>query len=516
MKIKKYELKPGDKCIGYARYSGGELQGQKDRSAKNQIMEIEEYCKENGLILFKTYSDAGVSGTSVAGREQFDDMIEDLSGELRTIVKGVIVWSFSRFARNIDDAQYFKAFIRRLGYSIISLSEPVENSSVGRLYEFMNDWENQRLSEKISNDVKRSLHLDFTIYKALPGFPPKGFKRVQVENFPPRKDGTVVCRYRWEPDERYEEAIRNAFVMKSEGKSNKEILENIDGLCKRYNSLTDLFRNPIYYGKMVYGGIENEEYCRPIISKEIWEKANSDFVNSRQKHMRKAEKAFDDHLFSGIIFCGKCGRKMWCNRIQTDKTEYVYSSYRCPNDDIPQVKAVTVDNAIILGIVNNILSKRNIETMLSKYHAVQNQFISRLLPEKQRLQRKYEVLENRMQKLFDYLEDNGKSDQLTERIKKTEEELNDTKAQMKQVEEDEGVGNLPSDQDLLNIYETMRIALTDDKYPLHLKRKLMLSIIQKIVYNDDKTLEVYYSIPTFYEEKLVVSEAPPMRFELMF
>ncbi|MHC1772781.1 MAG: recombinase family protein [Flexilinea sp.] len=52
-----------------------------------------------------TYADEWISGKTTAGREQFHEMIDDLRQKLRMDIKGVVLWSFSRFARNYDDAQ---------------------------------------------------------------------------------------------------------------------------------------------------------------------------------------------------------------------------------------------------------------------------------------------------------------------------------------------------------------------------------------------------------------------------
>ena len=39
--------------------------------------------------------------------------------------EGLVVWKMSRFAREILDAQFFRADLRRRGYKVISVNDPV-------------------------------------------------------------------------------------------------------------------------------------------------------------------------------------------------------------------------------------------------------------------------------------------------------------------------------------------------------------------------------------------------------
>lgn len=73
-----YPFNPGDKVVAYVRYSGGIEQGLKDRSTKEQTIEIQKFCDKNNLILSRVFEDAGISGTSTKGRDSFFAMINFL------------------------------------------------------------------------------------------------------------------------------------------------------------------------------------------------------------------------------------------------------------------------------------------------------------------------------------------------------------------------------------------------------------------------------------------------------
>ena len=205
---------PGDRVVAYVRYSGGEEQGLKDRSTKEQRDAIRQLCEEKNLVLEYVYEDAAISGTSTVGRDGFHLMINELrKPEARKAIAGVIVWSLSRFSRNFDDSQFFKAELRRLGYQIFSMSDKVEDMLDGRLLESINDYLNEKYARQVSFNVKRALRSDFLNFGVIPGFPPYGFRRAPVD-LPPKRDGTKRTRYRWEPDPLQVPFVIKAFQMR--------------------------------------------------------------------------------------------------------------------------------------------------------------------------------------------------------------------------------------------------------------------------------------------------------------
>ena len=89
---------------------------------------------------------------------------------------GLVLWSFARFARDFDDAQYYKADLHRRGLVIISLADEVPDGPTGRLLEAVIDWKNDQFLKDLSKNVKRGLY-DIARQGYSPGgFPPAGYK----------------------------------------------------------------------------------------------------------------------------------------------------------------------------------------------------------------------------------------------------------------------------------------------------------------------------------------------------
>lgn len=62
---------PGDRVVGYCRYSEGDEQGLKNTSTEEQADAIRKFCDENCLQLVSIYADPFASGRSVHGRDHY-------------------------------------------------------------------------------------------------------------------------------------------------------------------------------------------------------------------------------------------------------------------------------------------------------------------------------------------------------------------------------------------------------------------------------------------------------------
>jgi site-specific DNA recombinase len=93
---------------------------------------------------------------------------------------GIIVWKFSRFARDIDDSQFYRADLRQRGFEFYSLNDPVPSGLDGRFFEAAIDWMNQRFLDDLWSDVKCGLRHLVKGYGWKPRTPPR-FLRVKSQ-----------------------------------------------------------------------------------------------------------------------------------------------------------------------------------------------------------------------------------------------------------------------------------------------------------------------------------------------
>ena len=105
----------------YIRVSTDE---QTELSPASQLVEIRKWAAKNGYIIPDEYvfTDEGITGRKVVGRDDFRRMI-GVAKQKPKPFDAILLWKFSRFARNRDDAVMYKSILRKqLGIEVISIS----------------------------------------------------------------------------------------------------------------------------------------------------------------------------------------------------------------------------------------------------------------------------------------------------------------------------------------------------------------------------------------------------------
>ena len=113
----------------YARYSSD---NQRAESITAQLRCSEEYCARKHYNIVKIYKDEAISGTSVAGRTGFQQMILDSS---KKSFEGIVVYQLDRFARNRYDSANYKAKLKKNGVKVLSARENISDDASGILVE---------------------------------------------------------------------------------------------------------------------------------------------------------------------------------------------------------------------------------------------------------------------------------------------------------------------------------------------------------------------------------------------
>ena len=295
-------LPPGSTVWAYLRDSGGQDQ---DRSINRQLESIQEYCRTHQLGLIHVYKDEARSGASTAGRDDFQRMIAQ-SKELETNPLGLLLWNYARFARDLDDSTYYKSLLRRNGLIIHSLTDPIPEGTYARFVETLIDISNEERSRQTSIDAKDGLR-SIVMQGAVPGTPPRGFKRVPIVTINPRTNQQRT-NHRWEPDPNVLPRVRQAFQMRAAG-STLSAVHNSTRLYGSINSYRTFFTNRIYIGILEFGGMVIEHYCEPIIDMDTWKAVQKRIAETSQKQFKELHprRANSIYLLSGMVKCAQCG-----------------------------------------------------------------------------------------------------------------------------------------------------------------------------------------------------------------
>lgn len=355
-------FQPGDCVAAYFRDSGGDEQ---ELSIPQQERFFLEWCKQNHLQSGEIFKDSAKPGSSVVGREDFLRMIRYFrSGEAKE--KGLVIWKYSRFSRDVDDAAFYRADLRRLGYVIHSLNDNIPDGPEGRFFEAAIDWMNQRFLEDLSTDVKRGLRDLVQIYHCVPGTPPRGFKREPVQ-IGTRRDGSPHIGNKWIPDPELIPRVKQAFEMRAAGSSLYQI-HKATHLYGSINSYRTFFTNPLYIGILEFGDLVIQDYCPPVISIEIWDAVQKRITAHAQARFKEQhpKRVNSVYLLSGLLYCAICGAPMNGNTVTRPNINGRDEAYRCSRSKrradctAGRISSRFLEDAVITSLKEEILLPDNL------------------------------------------------------------------------------------------------------------------------------------------------------------
>ena len=370
----------GSAIVTYARDSGGDEQ---ERSVDQQHARYDAYAKQHELVIVARFSDRAKPGSSTVGRDGFEDLITYMHGHGRRSdrpVAGVLLWKHNRFARNIDESQFFKADLRLRGFTLHFLADDIPDAgSATPIFETLLEWKAQQDLKDISTDAKRGLMALVTMCKPdgtpegfAPGRPPTCFMREQVK-IGVKRNGQPRLVSRWIPDPATWERGRQAWAMRAAGASLSAIHQAVR-LFKGESSYHTFYSNEIYLGVFNFGGARIEGFVPPLATQAQW-----DIVQEmRRDELAKYEKrwgpsghprqAFSRYLLSGLCTCARCGSSLVGNTVNGWR-HYICRGKLGKTCDLPRIALKRFEKAVIGDLSEHILSAEALGVMLT--HAVE-------------------------------------------------------------------------------------------------------------------------------------------------
>lgn len=443
----------------YARVSKDE-QVKFGYSIDAQLDALNEYCKENKIKVADVYIDEGISAATIKKRHEFMRMINECEND-----DIILFTKIDRFSRNLLDANIIVADLEKKNVSIKAINEDdIDTSTADGKFIFnlklsLAQREREKTSERI-NDVFK--------YKAqqgqnISGTVAFGFK--------------VVDKHYVRDDEKADallEAYQNVITYKSASYANKLFNEKYPQWKMEYASFVRRLRNKINIGIHKY----NDHFCDGIIPLDIFQTVLEILDNNNIK-TRKTKSIF---LFSGLVFCAACGRKMVGNK-QTKR-----NSKQNPNWKDTYCYVYRCNHAF----QNKMCSNRHIllESKIEKYLLENfNMLIHNYLVDLETQQKKQKDHTNdianvkrKMNKLKDlYLDDLIQKDEYENSYRDLEIKLNEYR-KIKPIQAPKAILKLV-DVNIQEHYKTL------DRLQ---KQALWQSIIKKIEFKEDMSFCIYF------------------------
>lgn len=305
-------------AAAYIRVSTDE---QVELSPDSQLAVVRDYAVKNGLMLPPEYVfvDEGISGRAARNRPAFNRMI-GLAKKQEHPIDVILVWKFSRFARNQEESIVYKAMLKRDKVDVISISEPLVEGPFGSLIERIIEWMDEYYSIRLSGEVKRSMTVNAQrgVRQVAPPFgymlapsTDDGRPRAMI---PHPDEAPIVLEF-------FRRFISGDGLSVIAKWANSMGLTTHRGSAFENRTVEYILRNPIYIGKMRWTptGRTGRDFSNPdtiiadaghepIVDRDTWEAAQKRIAAVKEQWGYKARPSYElKDWLSGLVRCAKCG-----------------------------------------------------------------------------------------------------------------------------------------------------------------------------------------------------------------
>ena len=314
----------------YGRYS--DTKQDDGFSIEYQLTECQAYLDKNGMPLTKTYIDQAITGTKVAGREAFHELIQDVKNGLIDVI---VVYKFSRIFRNAYESHKYRKLFKKHGVKLISVTQMVDDeTSSGKLMIGVMANIDEYQSAVISDHVKSAMREMVSEGFFAGGTVPYGYKLEVVQH-------GKKTRKKYVPDEFERKVVNKLFELYADNYSLKYLQDytksigasSRSGKSFGITTIARMLRNDFYIGVLRYNAQGHEpiviyDIIPPIVDKVLWERVQQ---RHKSRNYVRPRKRKDLYSLTGKIICGKCGKHFFGIRsasVQRGK-KYDYKYYVC-------------------------------------------------------------------------------------------------------------------------------------------------------------------------------------------
>ncbi len=407
-----------------------------ENSIDAQIKEIKAWAERNGYIVVRVFIDRAKSGR-VAARPDFQEMMEaaedpDCEFEL------VLVWRFSRFFRDRVESAFHKKRLEKNGVRVVSVSEPVDDSPVGKLTEGVLEAIDGFQSDIIGEDVRRGTH-----HLAAQGFfcgrlSPFGMMKIEVV------DDKGKIRHKLAPDPITGPYLRRLFDLGLEGKTEGQVSKKLNaegipgpnGQPWKSKRVHDAATNRHYEGTIVWGKSSPQgptiapNSHEGIVTPEEFTMLQ-EMLKSRAPDVKHPRHAGSQHLLSEMVKCRQCGSSYTYATSSKDGKIYRYlvcdkrKNHGIEGCDRPWLPKDEFEALVMDKTLSDILVPSTIDPAIRELRRELGDPVTKARKEASDAERRMKDIDQRQDRIFMAYE-NGKVD--LDRYSRRNKELEEAKA----------------------------------------------------------------------------------------
>jgi DNA invertase Pin-like site-specific DNA recombinase len=119
------------RALVYCRVSTKEQ--TKNLSLPTQLKACRDYCRRHGYVVAREFIEKGESAKT-ANRTELKELLT-YCRQNKGRIQALVVYNVTRFARERYDHVVLRAYLHKLGVTLRSVTEPIDDSSTGKLME---------------------------------------------------------------------------------------------------------------------------------------------------------------------------------------------------------------------------------------------------------------------------------------------------------------------------------------------------------------------------------------------
>lgn len=406
-----------------AAYIRVSTEDQTEFSPDSQLKAIRKYAKEHDMILPDEFifADEGISGRKAEKRPEFQRMIGTAKLKPKPF-DVILLWKFSRFARNREDSIVYKSMLRKqCGIDVVSISEQLSEDKTSVLIEALIEAMDEYYSLNLAEEVRRGMNEKFS-RGGVVSQPPFGYRMQDGIFFPDETAAPIVQMI-------FQDYLSGMPVKQIAVKLNDMGIRTRHGNPWENRTVEYLLTNPVYTGKLRRSQngqsdrFHEQDTCvdgqhQPIITQAVYEAVQAKRADTKKNYRKYARQGQPvQFMLKGLVRCDHCGATLvMC---QSGASKFLQcNNYNRGKCKVSHAISVTKINPVVLEKIRADLDDQNLRLKLEKQCALKPSGAVSGLPavierEEKKLERIREAFEAGIDTLEEY---RANKQRITERI----------------------------------------------------------------------------------------------------
>lgn len=469
-----------------AAYIRVSTEDQIEFSPDSQLKAIRKYAKEHDLILPEefVFADEGISGRKTDKRVQFQRMIGTAKLKPKPF-DVILLWKFSRFARNREDSIVYKSMLRKqCGIEVVSISEQLTEDKTSILIEALIEAMDEYYSLNLAEEVRRGMSEKFS-RGGVVSQPPFGYRMQDGIFFPDETAAPIVQMI-------FQDYLSGVPVRQIARKLNEMGVMSRHGNPFENRTVEYILTNPVYLGKLRRSltGDRSDRYheqdqCvdgqhQPIITQEVFDAAQAKRADTKKMYKKYARHDQPvQFMLKGMVRCDNCGGTLVMSSTGNGLQCHNYGRGKCK---ISHSISIAKINAAVLDKIREDMSDPDFESRVIKQNvpkSAESPIPALIEKEERKLERVREAFEAGIDTLDEYRQNKQR---ITERLTALRTELAE-------------VAPAPDTSAFMGRVETSLTTLTDTCASEIIKNQVLRTFVEQIIFmKPSGRIEIVYHL----------------------